>query len=675
MTTPNPEANVNDQNPETAGTSAAAETTRAATDLLVIGASPAGIAAAVTAAREGLRVLIVERSTHLGGLLSGGLGVMDTQYDGPRAPFYDEYCARIEDYYRERYGADSEQYRHVVPRPEWPLTAEPHVMEEVFDAIVAAEPTVEVLYGHVPVAVTRAGRRLRGIEVAPFDGTDLGTGTRTLTATAYVDATYEGDVFALAGEEHRIGREDRREFGEPHAGRIFTRRAMTADGTGAWPRAAGAGHLATRMFKAVSQEIFAGSTGEGDEAVQAYSYRMCLSRDPDNRVLPEQPEGYDPEVYRAVGEHGGIGTPNLPNGKRFWFRNLVGPNWAYPAADEPERARIRARYRRHALGFLYFLQHDPTVPEGTRAEAAHWGLAGDEFPDNGNFPYELYVREARRLRGRHVFTEHDASLARGLARTPVHADSVAFAEWFMDSHEVSTEHQPGSSGEGKILLTELTRPSQIPYRVMLPRGLDDLIVPLCVSSTHVGWGTLRLEPVWMQLGEAAGRAAALAHTEGVPIAHVHVPTLQRRLAADGAVLTFYNDVAGAADEQTAAVQILGTLGLFPSYDARLDAPLTAPVARAWAAAAAGPRTGAGGADDTARAVALAETEDGPAVTAGQYLDLLRGCALAAGLTEPGRRPGTPDPVAAGSGSAPLTRGRAALLTLEHLDPRPASRAR
>ena len=141
-----------------------------------------------------------------------------------------------------------------------------------------------------------------------------------------------------------------------------------------------------------------------------------------------------------------------------------------------------ARHKDFALGMMYFLQNDTAVPEDERRKAREWGLAKDEFTDNDNFPYEMYIREARRIVGRYVFTEHDASLARGYTRTPIHEDSIAIAEWFMDSHEVSTELKPGSTFEGKVILSELTRPSQIPYRALLPKNLDNLLVPGALIS-------------------------------------------------------------------------------------------------------------------------------------------------------------------------------------------------
>lgn len=601
-------------------------------DVLVVGGTPAGLACAVTAARGGLSVLVTDRSARLGGMLSGGIGVMDVQYDGRRAAFYDEYCERLLSYYAERYGSESPQYRDTQPCAAWPLRAEPHVAETVLAELLSEQPLIEALLEHVPTSVVRAERSLQGVQFARWDAAGVARETVEITARCYVDATYEGDLFALAGEPYRVGRESRSEYGEPHAGRIFTRREMSPDGTGIWPRAAAAGQIAMRTFKAVSQEVFAGSTGEGDDAVQAYSYRLCLSRDLENRIMPSPPADYDALVYRRLAPHTGIGQPNLPNEKRFWFRNLSGPNWDYPRADEPQRQRIRDIYRRHATGFLYFLQTDESLPDAIRSEAQQWGFARDEFVENDNFPYELYVREARRLVGRYVFTEHDASIAPAIERTPVHEDTIAFADWFMDSHEVSYEAQPGSAHEGKILLTELTRPSQVPFRCMLPQGLDNLVVPLCLSATHVGWGTLRLEPVWMHLGEVAGRAAVLTSPKDEPVAAVDVGALQRELVLAGSAITFFNDVVLDGDPAASSANLLGAHGFFASYDARLGEPLGEAVGLVWARAAAAVIAGENDAMATAARVARAEARREQAgIGLDQLLEIVETCARATGV--------------------------------------------
>lgn len=559
-------------------------------DVVVVGGTPGGIACAVRAAREGRRVLLVERGQHLGGMLTSGLGVEDTLYLGDRAPLYTEFREGVKRHYRETYGVDSEQYKTCAAGR---LTFEPRVAEAVLTGMVEGEARVEVRRGLVPVAVERAGRRL--VSVTLDDGT-------TERGAAFVDATYEGDLLALAGVAYRVGRESRSEFGEQHAGRLFTRHVSAPGG---FPREAADGRLNLITFRLTGGEMGAGSTGEGDRAVQAFNYRVCLSRDPENRALPERPASYDRNDYlgMVLDQAETVETPYplkaqlllddiqklrmgqgvLPNHKQSWNQPTVpGAGHDWPEGDWETRERIAQRHWDHALGMLWFLQNDEAVPEAVREDARRWGLAKDEFADNGHRPYELYVREARRLVGRYVFTEHDGTLQKGSRRAPVHHDSIAITEWPMDSHECTTERQYGTLYDGKFLMAEATRPGQIPYRCLLPLDVDNLLVPVCMSCTHVGWGTLRLEPVWMHVGESAGHALALAHELGVEPADVPIERLQRRLVERGVMVTFFNEMDMATGARwVPAVQYWGTKGLFRSYDARPDDVLDASTASEW----------------------------------------------------------------------------------------------
>jgi hypothetical protein len=559
----------------------------AAYDLVVYEATPGGVACAVRAARQGLRVALVNHSKHLGGMLSGGIDVMDTLYEGSRAPLVDEVNARILGYYREQYGEDSPQYRIARPgdRVKHPtpkrLTFEPHVAERVIDQMIAAEKRITVFREYHPAAVERAERKLIAVRFVSAAGRPA----MRLEAKVFADASYEGDLMATAGAAYRVGREDREEYGEPHAGRIFSRRAIAPGGKGVYPHEALEGALQLRPFQAVTQEIFAGSTGEGDDRVQAYHYRLTLTNNPANRRLPDKPSGYDRELVRSLidGYRGLGGAPSIPNQKKHWFQNYSGGGRRYPTASWEERRPILDAHRAFALGAVYFLQNDPAIPDADRAKAREWGLPKDEFVDNDNFPYELYVREARRLLGRSVFTEHDATLARGFARAPIHADSIAVTDWFMDSHEVSTERAPGSDQDGKIILSELTRPAQIGWSTLLPRDLDNLLVPVCVSSTHVGWGAIRLEPTWIHIGEAAGYGAAMAVRTGRAPALLDAGELQRTLVESGVMIAFFNDLDMKTPRETAAaVQYFGARGFFASYDARPREALSTAVAREWA---------------------------------------------------------------------------------------------
>jgi hypothetical protein len=525
-------------------------------------------------------------------------------------------------HYRETYGEDSEQYR--VCRRGGRISFEPRVAEAVLTRMVEREAHLSVKRGHELVSVERAGRLVRSVTFsvegpstnsAPMDGGSArterrlgaesdagGPGHVRIEAAAFADATYEGDLAALAGVPYRVGREARSEFDEQHAGRIFTTHVSAPGG---FPREAAAGKLNLITFRLTGGAICAGSTGEGDRAVQAFNYRVCLSRDPENRVMPERPATYNREDYLGLvlDQAETVGTPyplkaqlilddiqkfrmgdgGLPNHKQSWNQpTMPGAGHGWPEGDRHAREQIAQRHWDFTLGMLWFLQHDPEVPAHVREDAQRWGLAKDEFADNGHRPYELYVREARRIVGRATFTEHDGTLDSGGTRAPLQRDAIAITEWPMDSHECTTERRYGTLYDGKFLLAEATRPGQVPYRCLLPQDVDNLLVPVCLSSTHVGWGTLRLEPVWMHVGESAGHAIALAQELGVPPADVPVERLQRRLAERGVMLTFFNEFDMGTDEPwVPAVQYLGTRGLFTSYDARPLDPLDQATAAEW----------------------------------------------------------------------------------------------
>jgi hypothetical protein len=592
-------------------------------DLAVIEATPSGIACAVRAAREGLNVLLINRTMHLGGMITGGLGVLDAMYDGKRAPILDEFERRVLDFYRTKYGENSPQYNTIRPgprlAPDSRLSFESSVGEAVLNDMVAGEKGITVLKGYYPTKVERSDRTIRSVTL----GSETSPGTVRITARIFVDATYTADLAALAGVKYRIGREDRNEFNEPHAGRIFTLQHRSSADDALYPRAAVVGDLNLRPVSGVSAETFASSTGEGDHKVGAWNYRLCVSCDPNNRRYPEKPANYDrqefidtyTENFPRLGKH-------LINQKATWWENLTVANYEYPDGDWPTRHKIEARYREFALGRMYFLQNDPFVPAKRQQEARQWGLAKDEFINNNNFPYEIYIREARRIVGRYIFKEHDASLARGYDRTPVHDDSIAIADWYIDLQQVSKERQPGSSDEGLLSLAELTRPSQIPYRTLLPPGLDNLLVTVCISTTHVGWGTVRLEPTWIQIGEAAGFAAAHARRRAVDPALISCAELQRDLVEHRLMLSFFNDFDMSTEAAwVPAVSYLGTQGFFESYNARPNDPLLLSTAENWAKSASEIAAGTSDGDKRARRLA-GSTSTGAPVTAGSFGEML-----------------------------------------------------
>lgn len=584
-------------------------------DVVIYGATPGGIVTAVGAARAGLRVTLLHHHRHIGGMMSNGLGVLDTIYDGKRAPLYDEVCRRISEHYLGKYGVDSPQYRlsQWSPRGETrrPMY-EPRVAERVFEEMLAAEKAVTVLREFYPVAVTRDGARLNSVTFRKMEGAE----TRTFAAAAFVDASYEGDLAMVAGAAMTWGREGRAHYGEPHAGRVFTKAIFVTAAKDYFPSAIRTEGLNLRGFRATTGAPLPGSTGEADKAVQAYNFRVCWTRDPTNRIPVEKPVRYEREIFLDLRDRWGIGL-GAPNQKTTWNAPLlVGGNFDYPNGDWATRHAIAERHKDLAIGLLWFLQNDAEVPEKMRSEMREWGLPKDEFTDNGGFPWEMYVREARRLVGRSVFTQLDGMQAPGMGRAPLKSDSIAITEWPMDSHSCNTDTVPGSDHEGKVLLTEESRPGQISYGCLLPKEFDNLLVTGAVSSTHIGWGAIRLEPTWMHLGESAAHALVLAKKLRVAPANVPLDTLQRELVARGVMLTFFNDFdLSAPTPEQRAVQLLGPKGFFPSYHARLEATLTGAVAGVWAKPDPDPMA-------TARRVAAAETLAGSApITASAFATL------------------------------------------------------
>ncbi len=592
-------------------------------DLVVVGATGGGVACAVRAAREGCTVLLVQHNQHLGGMMTNGLMQWDALYGGPRAPLFTELLGNIERHYRAVYGENSPDHQTIrYTHEHYPIGwAEPHVAERQFNRLVAAEKNLTLVLGHYPTAVERDGPLLQSVTLREYGGTR----EIRVRSEIFADATYEGDLLALARVPYRVGREAREEFDEPHAGKVFCNIAA-----GPAPRDAVEGRLNIRPYGSRQGAVDPASPFTADGAVQAYNYRFCVTKDPANRILlAEPPPNYRRDEYLHY-ERKSIATNAGPNFKSHMNSPILpGENHAYPEADWPAREEIIRRHLEFGLGLMYFLQNDESVSPAARERFREWGLPKDEFADNGHVPYEMYVREARRIVGRHVFSEHDNSLAPGLARTPIHPDSVAVTDWYMDSHACTTEHRPGFHYDGKLILTEESRPAQIPYRALVPQGVDNLLVPVCLSATHVAWGAVRLEPVWMQTGEAAGMAAALSKKHRTTPAQLDPDRLLRTLAARRHLVSFFNDLRVDGPEPwLPAVQYFGTKGFFHDYDARPGEPLKATTGRLWGEGLARLEQGQLDPNVLAREIAQAETGDGPPLTAEAFARLLPAAAMA-----------------------------------------------
>ena len=508
-----------------------------AQDIVIYGGTPGGIASAISAARLGREVTLVEYHDHIGGMTTSGLGKSDIENRAMIGGIFKEFVAGVREHYVTKYGPEHEHTKLCQDG----YYAEPHVAEKVFEAMIAKVPKITVWKGWRLKSAHTVENKLRDITVLNRRNGD----EKRLEAKIFVDATYEGDLYAAAGAKFRLGRESREEFDEPHAGVVY--------------------------FDYQAHEFLPGTTGKGDDALPAYTYRLCLTKDPANAArMTEPPPGYDrrdylgyfddlkegrlagPKVFKPGRGYNpkhfdtlvrALSVADIPNNKcdvNINPRPLGFPfpeeNRGYIEGDETTRERIRQRHRSLVLGLLWFLQNDPEVPEAHRAMANEMHPPKDEFTDNAHFPWQLYVREGRRLIGEYTLTQHDIT---GKGQQPKHhADSIAVGEFPIDSFPCR-KRQPGDTLvlEGYLgMLDYITRPYEIPYRIMIPEKIDGLIVPVAASTTHVAFSSIRMEPTWMALGQAAGAAAHLAIQNEVEPRQVPTEALQNLLLKQGQVI-------------------------------------------------------------------------------------------------------------------------------------------
>lgn len=549
-------------------------------DLIIVGGTPAGICAGIAAARHGLSVVILERTAHVGGLPANGLGATDIATRALSGGLFRTFVERVRAHYVATYGADSEQVRVCSDGYHF----EPSIGERVLLGMLAEQPRIAV-HLRRQFDACAANLDLRDGRIGAVRVTDLATGAvETWTGSAFIDATYEGDLAHAAGVPWATRREGTADYHEPRAGRFYQ----------AWG----------------DPTIGDGSTGVGDDTIQAYNYRLCLTDRPDNRVEIRKPEGYDRDEYaslvedlrldRKPGLHrgevawDGIGRITnivwLPNGKTdannqhlaFISTDLPEENWPWPTADWAWRDRFAARLRNYTLGLLWFIQNDPAVPESFRVNAQRFGLARDEYADNGHFPRQVYVREGRRILGEACFLAHDALPTAPGARPPIHPSAITASHYAIDSHAVHKREAGRVHLDGFLSLH--TEPYTVPYGIMVPRRIDNLWVPVAVSASHLGFGTLRMEPCWMVLGEAAGAAAVQAIRLGLAARSVPIDRVQLDLLRHRAVLIHYRDT-DRDHPAFAALQFLGVRGAVPGWEARLDQPASAADVERWSALA------------------------------------------------------------------------------------------
>jgi len=547
----------------TSGQSAA----HAECDVLVCGATPGGIAAAVTAARMGNSVILAEYEDHLGGVISNGLTNTDLNPAHRTAVggFFNQFTDLVLAHYREVDAASADMPNVQACRNGFAY--EPRVAEEILGRLVKQQPRLQVLLRHELKQAMLSEKRVTG---AIFEERDQPGHRVRIDAKVLIDATYEGDLAAMAKVKFRLGREGRDEFNEPHAGWIY--------------------------MKFGSSEPLPGSTGVGDKAIQAYCLRFIATTDPANCVPVEKPQGYNRADYHYLLQdiRGGkltslnqvISVYPLPAGKvEFNSKNpspvtglpsesldLAQECWEWPTLAQDARKKIFERYLTHNTGLLWMLQNDPEVPEELRKDARRYGWCKDEFVSNNHLPRQLYVREGRRIEGEYWLTERDGDWTEEWERTEVQPTSIGLVEWPFDSHGCHA-YDPSRPGlrEGYTFVPHAT--CQVPYGVVVPKEVDGLLVPVACSCTHVAYNGLRMEPVFMALGEASGQAAHLALKQGIEVRRVPVDRLQQALLANNGAITYFDDLR-RDDNAFIACHWLGARGLNKGYRAQPHNRLT-----------------------------------------------------------------------------------------------------
>ena len=515
-------------------------------DVVIYGGTAAGVAAAVQAKRMGKTALIVGPDVHLGGLTAGGLGWTDSGNKGVVGGISREFYQRIKEYYDDPKAWRQQRpqdYSHYRPQQDAMWVFEPHVAERLFEEFVKEYD--------IPVHRDRWLDRQQGVEKqsSRIVAITMLSG-ETFRGRVFIDATYEGDLMAAAGVGYHVGREANRVYGETLNG-VQTRNARSHQFKNKISPYVVAGDPSSGLLPRVHDEG-PGREGEADHRLQAYNYRLCLTNDPGNRVAFIKPEGYDPLQYELLLRDLVAGSRHVfgkfdpaPNRKTdtnnhgSFSTDNIGMNYGYPEASYERRKAILKEHERYQRGYYYFLTHDPRVPAEVQDRMRQWGLAKDEFRDTDHWPHQIYVREARRMVSDFVMAE---PYLRGLKPTP---RPVGMGSYNMDSHNVQryVVHDADGSAyvrnEGDIQVNP-GGPYPISYGALIPKKAEceNLLVPVAVSSSHIAYGSIRMEPVFMILGQSAATAAVLAIDGELAVQDVPYDKLKARLLADGQVLSF-----------------------------------------------------------------------------------------------------------------------------------------
>lgn len=527
----------------------ASQAAAATYDLVIYGGTSGGIAAAVQAARMGKTAVLIEPTQHLGGLTTGGLGATDIGNKRAIGGISRDFYARIWKHYndpanwnretREQYFASRRRASND-PRETTMWTFEPHVATKVYDDMLRdAGERITVVRGErldLKNGVVKDGPRIMRIVMESG---------REFAGKMFIDATYEGDLMARAGVSYHVGREANSVYGETLNG-VQIAHAVSHQFTRKVDPYVIIGDPSSGLLPGINPDG-PGEEFSGDAKVQAYNFRMCTTDVPENRRAWEKPANYDERWYELLLRNFDAGDERVP-WNPVWMPNrktdtnnnfaistdFLGQNWEYPDADYATREKIWQAHKHWQAGLMWTLANSERVPDKVRAEFQRLGLAKDEFLDSDNWPRQLYVREARRMIGDYVMSEKNCR------RTEVVRDSVGMGAYNMDSHHVQRYVTPEGHVRNEGDVQVRVRPYPISYRSIRPKQDEctNLLVPVCLSASHIAFGSIRMEPVFMVLGQSAATAAVHAIDENVDVQSIDSAKLQAQLVKDGQVLDF-----------------------------------------------------------------------------------------------------------------------------------------
>lgn len=525
-------------------------------DLVIYGGTAAAVTAAIQAKQMGKSVIIVSPDTHLGGLSSGGLGFTDTGNKAVIGGLAREFYHRVYQHYqkpetwqwerREQFGNKGQGTVALDGENRTMWIFEPHIAERVFEELIAENK--------IPVVRNEWLNRQNGVKKSGANIVSIKTlSGKTYTGKMFIDATYEGDLMAAAGVSYHVGRESKAQYGEQWAG-VQTGVLHHRHHFGAVKEKISPYWIPGDPTSGVLPRISTAPPGEygaADNKLQAYCFRMCLTDLAENRLPFPKPAGYDARQYELLLRIFNAGWretfqkfDRIPNRKTDtnnhgpFSTDNIGMNYDYPEASYERRRAIIKEHEQYQKGWLYFIANDPRVPKDVQDEFRQWGLAKDEFKDNGHWPHQIYVREARRMIGAYVMTENEL-----LKKRPT-PDSVGMGSYGIDSHNIQ-RYIIGSGkdayvqNEGDIGVST-NGPYQIAYGSLVPKKgqADNLLVPVAMSSSHIAYGSIRMEPVFMILGQSAATAAVLAIDGKLAVQDVPYAKLRERLVQDKQVLEY-----------------------------------------------------------------------------------------------------------------------------------------